>query len=117
MMALLPTPINQAVLTERPLLAHLLGIVRRFGPLTALDGVEFELRAGEIHGLLGENGAGKSTLMRILGGLLTPDAGEIRIRGAAVHLSSAEAAARLGIGMVHQHFTLVENLTVADNLA
>src|SRR5205823_399983 len=80
-----------------PPLAELRGIVRRFGPLTALDGVDFDLRAGEIHGLLGENGAGKSTLMRILGGLLAPGSGEIRLRGSTVRLPTAEAAAHHGI--------------------
>lgn len=93
------------------------GISKRFGDTLALDGVDFDLAAGEIHALLGENGAGKSTLMSILSGLYTPDAGVVELGGHPTRLRSARDAARAGIGMVHQHFTLVENLTVAENLA
>src|SRR5579872_6233423 len=87
------------------------GITKRFGETLALDGVDFELLPGEIHALLGENGAGKSTLMRALAGLTSPDAGAIHVRGGPVRLRSAKDAARAGIGMVHQHFTLVANFT------
>jgi len=93
------------------------GIVKRFGAATALDAVDFDVRPGEIHALLGENGAGKSTLMHILAGILPPDEGAVEIRGAPVRFRSARDAAAAGIGMVHQHFTLVENFTVAENLA
>jgi ABC-type uncharacterized transport system ATPase subunit len=93
------------------------GIVKRFGGVPALDCVDFELRAGEIHALLGENGAGKTTLMSVLAGLYLPDAGTVLLNGQRVRFRSAGDAARAGIGMVHQHFKLVANLTVAENLA
>ncbi|WP_342151504.1 ABC transporter ATP-binding protein [Methylorubrum sp. SB2] len=93
------------------------GIVKRFGAFTANDGVDLEIRAGEIHALLGENGAGKSTLMKILYGLLEPSEGVVTHRGDIVRLGSPEAARALGIGMVFQHFSLCENLTVAENIA
>ncbi|WP_375465559.1 ABC transporter ATP-binding protein [uncultured Methylobacterium sp.] len=93
------------------------GIVKRFGAFTANDGIDLEIRAGEIHALLGENGAGKSTLMKILYGLLEPTEGVVTHRGRVVRLASPEAARRLGIGMVLQHFSLCENLTVAENIA
>ena len=78
-----------------------------FGPVIANDAVDFDVAPGEIHALLGENGAGKTTLMRVLAGLLQPQAGEIAIAGRPVALRSAQDAAALGIGMVHQHFMLV----------
>ena len=82
-------------------------ITRRFGPVVANDDVSLDLAPGEIHGLVGENGAGKSTLMRILYGLLQPDAGTIEVGGRAVRVPNPAAAMRLGLGMVHQHFMLV----------
>ncbi|KQP34894.1 ABC transporter ATP-binding protein [Methylobacterium sp. Leaf100] len=93
------------------------GIVKRFGGFTANDGVDLEIRAGEIHALLGENGAGKSTLMKILYGLLEPTEGVVTHQGDIVQLPNPDAARRLGIGMVFQHFSLCENLTVAENIA
>ncbi len=93
------------------------GIVKRFGAFTANDRIDLEIRAGEIHALLGENGAGKSTLMKILYGLLEPTEGVVTHRGETVRLANPEAARRLGIGMVFQHFSLCENLTVAENIA
>jgi simple sugar transport system ATP-binding protein len=93
------------------------GIVKRFAETQALAGVDFELRPGEIHALLGENGAGKSTLMQVLSGLYQPNAGEIEVRGKPVRFRSARDAAACRIGMVHQHFTLVDSFTVAENLA
>ncbi|HZT43143.1 MAG TPA: ABC transporter ATP-binding protein [Chthonomonadaceae bacterium] len=93
------------------------GIVKRYGATVALNGVDFEAQAGEIHALLGENGAGKSTLMHVLSGLTRPDAGRIRLEGRPVSLPSPRAARALGIAMVHQHFTLVPAFTVAENLA
>jgi general nucleoside transport system ATP-binding protein len=93
------------------------GIVKRFGPAVALNGVTFDVRAGEIHALLGENGAGKSTLMHILSGLMSPNAGEILLNGKPVGLPSPRVAREAGIAMVHQHFTLVPAFTVEENLA
>jgi ABC-type uncharacterized transport system ATPase subunit len=95
---------------------ELRGITKRFGALVANDAIDFELRRGEIHALLGENGAGKSTLMNILYGLHQPDEGEIRLDGEPVKVDSARRAIGLGIGMVHQHFMLVPVMTVAENL-
>ena len=91
-------------------------IVKRFPLVLANDHVDFEVRWGEVHALIGENGAGKSTLMKILGGIQTPDSGAILIGGKPVVISSAKDAFNLGIGMVHQHFMLVEPLTVTENL-
>jgi general nucleoside transport system ATP-binding protein len=95
---------------------ELRGITKRFGALVANDAIDFELRRGEIHALLGENGAGKSTLMNILYGLHQPDEGEIRLDGEPVRVDSARRAIGLGIGMVHQHFMLVPVMSVAENL-
>ena len=96
---------------------ELRGIVKRFGPVQALRGADFTLGVGEVHALLGENGAGKSTLMHVAYGLLRPDAGSIVVRGRTVRPRSPRDARRLGIGMVHQHFTSVPALTVAENVA
>src|SRR6478735_1993736 len=93
------------------------GIVRRFGDLVALDGVDLDVARGEIHAVLGENGAGKSTLMKIIYGVVEPDAGTIRWNGAPIEIDSPGEARRLGIGMVFQHFSLFETLTVAENIA
>jgi simple sugar transport system ATP-binding protein len=95
---------------------QLSAITKRFGAVAANDGVDFELRRGEIHALLGENGAGKSTLMNIVYGMLTPDAGEIRVGGEPVTIGSPRQAMKLGIGMVFQHFMLVDVMTVAENV-
>jgi general nucleoside transport system ATP-binding protein len=92
------------------------GITKRFPGVLANDGVDFEAAAGEVHALLGENGAGKTTLMNVLTGLYRPDEGEIRIHGVPVDFHSPRDALRAGIGMVHQHFRLVETLTVAENM-
>jgi len=91
-------------------------VTRRFGPVVANDRVSLELRAGEVHALVGENGAGKSTLMKVLYGLHPPHAGTIEVDGSAVHIDSPAAAMKLGLGMVHQHFLLVDTLTVAENV-
>lgn len=93
------------------------GITKRFGENTALSRVDFDIRAGEIHALLGENGAGKSTLMHILSGLLRPDSGSIMLNGSSVRIASPQVARKNGIAMVHQHFALVPAFTVAENLA
>ncbi|KYF78449.1 heme ABC transporter ATP-binding protein, partial [Sorangium cellulosum] len=92
------------------------GITKRFSGVLANDGVDIDLREGEIHALLGENGAGKSTLMNVLYGLVRPDAGELRRRGQPVALRSPSDAIALGIGMVHQHFMLIPVFTVAENI-
>src|SRR5574340_261360 len=93
------------------------GIVKRFPGVLANDHVDFDVRAGEVHALLGENGAGKSTLMRQLYGLYKPDEGQILIDGQEVHFNSPQDAINAGIGMIHQHFMLVPNLTVVENIA
>src|SRR5829696_5274238 len=95
---------------------ELRGITKRFGPLVANNAIDFELKRGEIHALLGENGAGKSTLMNVLYGLLQPDEGEIILRGEPVHIGSPREAIRMRIGMVHQHFMLIPVMTVAENV-
>jgi ABC-type uncharacterized transport system ATPase subunit len=92
-------------------------IVKRFGALVANDHVDLTVMPGEIHALLGENGAGKSTLVKILYGLLQPNAGRLLWQGRPVVLPSPRAARALGIGMVFQHFSLFENMTVAENVA
>ncbi len=92
-------------------------IVKRFGDFTANDRVTLRLRAGEIHALLGENGAGKSTLVKIIYGALQPSGGRLRWRGEAVAVPNPGAARQLGIGMVFQHFSLFEALTVVENIA
>ena len=91
-------------------------ITKVFGEFVANDKINLHLRKGEIHALLGENGAGKSTLMNMLAGLLEPTSGEIVVNGQVVNLDSPSKAASLGIGMVHQHFMLVEAFTVAENI-
>lgn len=91
-------------------------ITKRFGAVLANDRVDFALEQGEIHAVLGENGAGKSTLMHILSGLYPPDEGRITLRGEDVDFRSPREARARGIGMVHQHFMLVHNLTVTDNV-
>ncbi len=93
------------------------GIVKRFGGLAANDRIELTVHAGEIHALLGENGAGKSTLVKILYGSLQPDAGSINWQGRPATVGNPAAARALGIGMVFQHFSLFEGLTVAENIA
>ena len=92
------------------------GIVKRFPGVVANAGIDFDLKAGEVHALLGENGAGKTTLMNILYGLYAPDAGQILLRGREVAISSPRAAITHGLGMVHQHFMLVQPFTVAENM-
>lgn len=92
------------------------GIVKRFPGVVANDKVNFELRQGEIHTLLGENGAGKTTLMNVLYGLYEPDEGEILLKGKPVRFKSSRDAIAQGLGMVHQHFMLVQRFTVAENI-
>jgi simple sugar transport system ATP-binding protein len=96
---------------------ELRGISKHFGTVEALRGVDFTLEAGEIHALLGENGAGKSTLMKAAFGLVRPDEGRIAVDGNRVRLRDPVDARRLGIGMVHQHFTSIPAFTVLENVA
>ena len=91
-------------------------ITKRFPGIVANDDVTIQIKKGEIFALLGENGAGKSTLMSMLFGMYEPDEGEIYIRGEKVKLESPNHATKLNIGMVHQHFKLVSNYTIAENI-
>ena len=102
---------------ELPPAAEFIDISKRFGRVVACDRVNLSLRQGRIHGILGENGAGKSTLMKMLIGLILPDSGHIRLHGEVVKVVDPIEAARRGIAMVHQHFSLVEPLTVWENVA
>jgi simple sugar transport system ATP-binding protein len=95
---------------------RMVGITKQFPGVLANDNVHLELKAGEVHGLLGENGAGKTTLMNVLYGIHQPDSGEIYINGNQVEIHSPKEAHDLGLGMVHQHFMLVENLTALENV-
>ena len=92
-------------------------ITKRFGSFAANDSIDLDIYGGEIHALLGENGAGKSTLVKIIYGLLQPTGGELRVMGRKVALAGPAAARALGVAMVFQHFSLFENLTVAENVA
>ncbi|MBM3242124.1 ATP-binding cassette domain-containing protein, partial [Candidatus Poribacteria bacterium] len=92
------------------------GITKRFGSVIANDNIDFTLKQGGIHALLGENGAGKSTLMNILSGRYRPDSGKIFVRGKEVNFKSPKDAIDAGIGMIHQHFMLVSTHTVLDNI-
>src|SRR5450631_95525 len=94
----------------------LTGITKRYPSVVANENVSLTVRAGEIHAVLGENGAGKSTLMKIIYGVTRPDAGEMEWEGRQVHIASPAEARALGIGMVFQHFSLFETLTVAENI-
>jgi simple sugar transport system ATP-binding protein len=109
-------PAVAAETVSKPLLATE-GITKRFGALTACDHITFSIAAGEIHALLGENGAGKSTLVKMLYGALAPDEGAILWEGRPVAISSPAEARGLGIGMVFQHFSLFEALSVTENIA
>lgn len=108
---------TKALGLETQPLVEVRGIRKRYGAVQALDGVSLSFRAGEVHAVLGENGAGKSTLMRILAGEEQPDAGEIWMAGERLRLRSPLDARERGIGMVHQHFALVETLSVRENFA
>ena len=105
------------VSSSGPPLVELQGISKRYGDLLANDGIDLAIEPGEIHALLGENGAGKSTLVKILYGVIEPSAGEIRWEGRPVTIGSPVEARNLGLGMVFQHFSLFDELTVAENIA
>jgi simple sugar transport system ATP-binding protein len=102
--------------TDREVVVAMEGICKRFPGVIANDAVGLEVLKGEIHTLLGENGAGKSTLMNILTGIYRPDAGTISVKGKPVHFRTPKDAIAAGIGMVHQHFKLVETHTVTENI-
>ena len=91
-------------------------LTKTFGEVVANNKVRLDLRQGEILALLGENGSGKTTLMNMLSGIYQPDSGDIFINGEKVVIHSPEEAKRLGIGMVHQHFKLIDSLSAADNI-
>src|SRR5210317_2654620 len=96
---------------------ELSGITKRYPSVVANDDVSLAVERGEIHAVLGENGAGKSTLMKMIYGVVRPDAGEIKWEGKTVHVENPAQARNLGIGMVFQHFSLFETLTVVENVA
>ena len=91
-------------------------LTKRFGAFTALEGVSLKLATNTVHALLGENGAGKSTLVKCIMGYYRADVGRVSVGGVEARIGSPRDAAALGIGMVYQHFTLVDNMTVAENL-
>jgi len=102
---------------EESLVLETKGLTKRFGSLVAVNNVDFALRKGEIHALLGENGAGKSTLCNVVYGYYKPDGGEVVVKGKAVRVTSPRDGMRAGIGMVHQELMLIPNLTVLQNLS
>ena len=108
--------LSPAGIPPAPVVLRLSGITKRFGTLVANDGISLTLARGEVLALLGENGAGKSTLMSILFGHYTADAGSIEVLGQPLPPGQPRAALAAGIGMVHQHFTLADNLSVLDNI-
>ncbi len=91
-------------------------ITKSFGSFVANDNIGFEIEAGKVHAILGENGAGKTTLMNIINGLYQPDKGKIYLKDKPVNITSANTAIKLGIGMIHQHFMLVPQLSVTENI-
>ena len=101
---------------ESKVVIQMKDIVKKFGDFTANDHINLTVHKGEVHAILGENGAGKSTMMNVLCGLYKPTSGEILINGKEVQFSSPKDAIDIGIGMVHQHFMLIQPFTVADNI-
>src|SRR5687768_15414735 len=106
---------NKSPILKSPIL-EMRQITKSFPGVRALDGVDLDLYAGEVHALVGENGAGKSTLVRILSGALPPDEGELRWHGAPLRLGSPHDAQARGIRMIHQELSLVPALSVAENV-
>src|SRR5918997_1934941 len=107
---------DETTMVTTPLL-EAVGITKEFGGFRANDAIDLSIRPREIHALLGENGAGKSTLVKIFYGLLQPTAGALRFEGQPIELRNPAQARARGIGMVFQHFSLFEQLTVAENVA
>src|SRR5262247_1873053 len=104
-----------ATISNEPLV-RIRDLSKAFAGVQALAGVHFELRAGEVHALVGENGAGKSTLMKVLAGVYQKDSGEVRIAGETVDIPSPRAAQDLGIGIIHQELNLMNHRSVAQNI-
>ena len=98
------------------LLCELAAVTKQFGGTVACRAIDFEVRPGEVHALLGENGAGKSTLMKILGGIIPPDAGELRIAGKKATPANAQDARKKGVAFIHQELNLCANLDMAHNI-
>jgi simple sugar transport system ATP-binding protein len=111
-----PVPAGREPDGAPPLAIECRGVTRRYAGVLANDHIDFKVRVGEIHALVGENGAGKSTLMKMVYGLEQPDEGEILVRGKEEKIDSPRKAIALRIGMVHQHFMLVDAFTVAENV-
>src|SRR6476620_5757948 len=111
-----PTPGNRAGQPDRAPIVEMRDISKRFGSVLANDRISIDLWPGEIHAVLGENGAGKTTLMNSLSGMYQPDSGTIELDGNPVSIGSPSEALALGIGTVYQHFTLVPNLSVIENV-
>ena len=109
-------PVVMSPRAETPVAVRMVGIAKRFGNVQANADVDLTVRAGTVHGLVGENGAGKSTLMSVLYGIVAADSGSIEVDGVPVRIGSAFEAIALGLGMVHQHFMLVETLSAIDNV-
>ncbi len=105
-----------SIVTEEEFVIEMRNITKSFGAFKANDQINLQVKKGEIHALLGENGAGKSTLMNVLSGLLEPTSGEILMSGEVINITSPTKANQLGIGMVHQHFMLVDAFTVTENI-
>ena len=105
-----------ATMSTRPALVDMVGVTKSFPGGTALHGVDFDVHVGEVHALVGQNGAGKSTLMKILGGLYPDHGGEVKIGGQPARLTSPREAMRLGVAVIHQEFSLVPTMTVAENI-
>ncbi|MCI8531261.1 MAG: ATP-binding cassette domain-containing protein, partial [Lachnospiraceae bacterium] len=101
---------------EGTVVVQMKDIVKKFGDFTANDHINLTVHKGEVHAILGENGAGKSTMMNVLCGLYKPTSGQIMINGKEVQFSSPKDAIDIGIGMVHQHFMLIQPFSVADNI-
>ena len=101
---------------ESQVMVRMKDIVKKFGTFTANDHINLTVHKGEVHAILGENGAGKSTMMNVLCGLYKPTSGQIFIKEKEVHFSSPKDAIDIGIGMVHQHFMLIQPFTVTDNI-
>ena len=101
---------------EQPALLEMRNITKEFPGVKALDGVSLTVRPGTVHALMGENGAGKSTLMNVIYGIYRPDAGQILVNGQEVRITSPKEALAHGIGMVHQHFMLVDRLNAVENV-
>lgn len=107
---------TQVGATGHPPLVRMTGITKRFGRVTVLEGVDFEVRAGEVHILAGENGAGKSTLIKILAGVHTDFEGSLEFQGRAARPTSPQDSARLGVAVIHQELSLIPSMSVADNI-